>query len=205
MSQCPNDETSHDSKSVVDDEESRDLLMYLFYIGMALGFVVGFWIVCGTLLFKRSWRIAFYGFFDDMGDLLHATVARNVAKFQKKWRIWLVAKSQKKWRICRNKSRWAVFVSLFFVFFSRPGLWALFWFCFWLCIVPSLLLSWAFHLFRGILLRLCNLWLSRSGHFSSWKKYILFIIYYIKGKLMHIHSVDDSAKRPPSLSRMDIL
>ncbi|XP_050246637.1 receptor-like protein EIX2 isoform X4 [Quercus robur] len=38
-----------------------------FYVGMALGFVVGFWIVWGPLLMNRKWRIMYFQFLDRMG------------------------------------------------------------------------------------------------------------------------------------------
>ncbi|KAF8412262.1 hypothetical protein HHK36_000223 [Tetracentron sinense] len=40
--------------------------MESFSVSMALGFVVGFWGVCGHLLFKKSWRYAYCWFLDDM-------------------------------------------------------------------------------------------------------------------------------------------
>ncbi|XP_058208251.1 receptor-like protein EIX1 [Rhododendron vialii] len=38
----------------------------LFFASMALGFAVGFWIVLGPLLFKRSWRIAYFRVLEDI-------------------------------------------------------------------------------------------------------------------------------------------
>ncbi|KAL2334669.1 hypothetical protein Fmac_015882 [Flemingia macrophylla] len=37
-----------------------------FFVGMALGFVVGFWIVVAPLFISRSWRYVYFRFFDDM-------------------------------------------------------------------------------------------------------------------------------------------
>ncbi|KAK9937210.1 hypothetical protein M0R45_014014 [Rubus argutus] len=37
-----------------------------FYISAVLGFVVGFWGVCGTLIMNKSWRYAYFQFFDNM-------------------------------------------------------------------------------------------------------------------------------------------
>ncbi|KAK9127392.1 hypothetical protein Syun_016189 [Stephania yunnanensis] len=37
-----------------------------FFISMSIGFVVGFWSVCGSLLLNKSWRYAFFRFIDDM-------------------------------------------------------------------------------------------------------------------------------------------
>ena len=38
-----------------------------FYVGMALGFVVGFWVVWGPLLVNKKWRIMYFQFLDRMG------------------------------------------------------------------------------------------------------------------------------------------
>ncbi|XP_039173484.1 receptor-like protein 7 [Eucalyptus grandis] len=37
-----------------------------FYMGMPLGFVVGFWVFCGPIVFIRSWRFAYYRFWDEV-------------------------------------------------------------------------------------------------------------------------------------------
>ncbi|RWR91918.1 LRR receptor-like serine/threonine-protein kinase GSO2 [Cinnamomum micranthum f. kanehirae] len=85
LNQCPRDEIFPDSQPLSDgDREAKDELeIQLFLICMGPGFVVGFWVVCGILLFKRSWRVAYYSFFDDMGDRLYVVVARKLAKFKK--------------------------------------------------------------------------------------------------------------------------
>ncbi|KAF8042110.1 hypothetical protein BT93_A0651 [Corymbia citriodora subsp. variegata] len=44
---------------VNDDSEKK-----WFYLGIPLGFVVGFWAFCGPLVFIRSWRCAYYRFWD---------------------------------------------------------------------------------------------------------------------------------------------
>ncbi|RWR91796.1 LRR receptor-like serine/threonine-protein kinase GSO2 [Cinnamomum micranthum f. kanehirae] len=84
LKQCPGDETDCGSQLVLGGEGVEDeLVIQLLLISMAPGFVVGFWVVCGILLFKRSWRLAYYHFFDDMGNQLHVTLARKVANFKK--------------------------------------------------------------------------------------------------------------------------
>ncbi|WMV07442.1 hypothetical protein MTR67_000827 [Solanum verrucosum] len=42
-----------------DDESDEDEVDW-FYISMAIGFALSFWGVCGSLLFKRSWRHAYF-------------------------------------------------------------------------------------------------------------------------------------------------
>ncbi|CAO2824682.1 unnamed protein product [Amaranthus hypochondriacus] len=59
---CPGDpETTvgvHEEKQ--DKNENEDVW---FYLVIALGFIVGFWSVCGTLVLNNSWRDAFFKFF----------------------------------------------------------------------------------------------------------------------------------------------
>ncbi|XP_068337221.1 receptor-like protein EIX2 [Pyrus communis] len=48
----------------VSNEEDKDdqLIRYGFYISMGLGFFVGFWGVCGSLIFIREWRYTYFKF-----------------------------------------------------------------------------------------------------------------------------------------------
>ncbi|XP_030936130.1 receptor-like protein EIX2 [Quercus lobata] len=45
-----------------------------FFVSMALGFVVGFWGVCGPLLLNKQWRIMYFKFLDHMGYKLKSLV-----------------------------------------------------------------------------------------------------------------------------------
>ncbi|XP_038718213.1 receptor-like protein EIX1 [Tripterygium wilfordii] len=71
------DETSNHSPEFEDDDDEDDNERVWFFISMGPGFVVGFWAVFGTLLFKQSWREAYYKFFDDMKDRLIVTYRRR--------------------------------------------------------------------------------------------------------------------------------
>ncbi|XP_041011474.1 receptor-like protein EIX2 [Juglans microcarpa x Juglans regia] len=51
-----------------------------FYTIAALGFIVGFWGVCGSLLLKNSWRHTYFQYLDSVGDRIYVTVAVNIAK-----------------------------------------------------------------------------------------------------------------------------
>ncbi|RWR91802.1 putative LRR receptor-like serine/threonine-protein kinase isoform X1 [Cinnamomum micranthum f. kanehirae] len=85
LNQCPQDEIFPDSQlfSNGDKEAKDELEIQLFFISMGPGFVVGLWVVCGILLFKRSWRVAYYNFFNDMGDRLYVAIERKLVKFKK--------------------------------------------------------------------------------------------------------------------------
>ncbi|KAM2482382.1 hypothetical protein FF1_039943 [Malus domestica] len=49
-----------------DNEDGHDELW--FFVSMTLGFIVGFWSVCGTLFLKKSWRHAYFQWFDAIKD-----------------------------------------------------------------------------------------------------------------------------------------
>ncbi|KAL0004547.1 hypothetical protein SO802_012108 [Lithocarpus litseifolius] len=54
------------------------------YLSIALGFIVGFWAVCGSLLINKSWRNAYFCFADEMKDGLLVIIAVNMAHLQRK-------------------------------------------------------------------------------------------------------------------------
>ncbi|XP_021827499.1 probable LRR receptor-like serine/threonine-protein kinase At4g36180 [Prunus avium] len=58
------------------NEEDKDEFITLgFYISMGIGFVAGFWGVCGTLIFNRPWRYAYFKFLNDLNDWLYVRIA----------------------------------------------------------------------------------------------------------------------------------
>ncbi|XP_023877739.2 receptor-like protein EIX2, partial [Quercus suber] len=48
-----------------------------FYVSMALGFVVGFWVVLGPLLLNKQWRFLYFQFLDHLGYKLRGLVAQS--------------------------------------------------------------------------------------------------------------------------------
>ncbi|KAL6196938.1 hypothetical protein ACLB2K_032551 [Fragaria x ananassa] len=58
-----------------DGNEKRGL-----YVSVALGFITGFWGVCVTLLVKKSWRHAYFRFFDDIKVKIIVPIAVKVAR-----------------------------------------------------------------------------------------------------------------------------
>ncbi|KAL4618398.1 hypothetical protein ACB092_06G007000 [Castanea dentata] len=48
-----------------------------FFVSMALGFVVGFWVVLGPLLWNKQWRILYFQFLDHLGYKLSGVVAQT--------------------------------------------------------------------------------------------------------------------------------
>ncbi|KAF8391022.1 hypothetical protein HHK36_023322 [Tetracentron sinense] len=83
---CPGDATSEGPVPVGNEEAVDDdgFEMFWFYVSMGPGFVVGFWGVCGTLLLKKSWRIAYFQFISDMNDWLFVLIAVNMAHLRRR-------------------------------------------------------------------------------------------------------------------------
>ncbi|XP_048422098.1 receptor-like protein EIX1 [Pyrus x bretschneideri] len=52
-------------------EEKDGLITSGFYVSLVLGFVVGFWGICGSLIFIRSWRYTYYKFLNYVYDWLY--------------------------------------------------------------------------------------------------------------------------------------
>ncbi|KAI9115725.1 hypothetical protein K1719_013394 [Acacia pycnantha] len=51
------------------------------YLGMGVGFAVGFWIVCGSLFLNRAWRHTYFRFFDGMIDRIYVIVVVRLRRF----------------------------------------------------------------------------------------------------------------------------
>ena len=46
-----------------------------FYVSMALGFMVGFWSICGPLLLNKQWRIIYFQFLGHIGYKLKGVIS----------------------------------------------------------------------------------------------------------------------------------
>ncbi|KAM2975982.1 hypothetical protein FF1_002078 [Malus domestica] len=68
--ECPGDATTehpsvpNGSGSDKTKKDDDGLISFGFYVSLVLGFIIGFWSVCGTLVLKTSWRYAYFRFFD---------------------------------------------------------------------------------------------------------------------------------------------
>lgn len=49
-----------------EQEEGDDSKVEWFYLTAMIGFVVGFWGVCGPIFFNKSWRITYYLLLDKL-------------------------------------------------------------------------------------------------------------------------------------------
>ncbi|KAK7837853.1 receptor-like protein eix2 [Quercus suber] len=86
---CPGDETfdgpTITSGSVDDKQDGDDYERLWFYVSIGLGFVVGFWSVCCTLLVKKSWRHWYFQFCDDIKDRISLIIALKVVHLKRKF------------------------------------------------------------------------------------------------------------------------
>jgi EIX receptor 1/2 len=84
---CLEDEATQDSKigSTHQEQENSHERLW-FYTSIAVGFVVGFWGVCGTLVLKSSWRHAYFQFLERIGDRIFVTIAINMATLLKNFK-----------------------------------------------------------------------------------------------------------------------
>ncbi|KAK2632705.1 hypothetical protein EUGRSUZ_L01193, partial [Eucalyptus grandis] len=72
---CPGDEKQPQSPedgggNTKSEDGGDDLERLWLFLSIGLGFSVGFWGVCGTLILKKSWRDAYHGYVDRMKNKL---------------------------------------------------------------------------------------------------------------------------------------
>ncbi|KAL6201698.1 hypothetical protein ACLB2K_025410 [Fragaria x ananassa] len=85
LSKCPEDgDNTHDPHVHVEKDHGDDEGKLGFYASMVLGFIIGFWSVCGTLILKKSWRYAYFQFFDHIKEKIALAIALRVARFQRR-------------------------------------------------------------------------------------------------------------------------
>ncbi|XP_075671181.1 receptor-like protein EIX2 [Castanea sativa] len=67
-------------KPNIENKRSKGLgghMVDWFFVSMAFGFVVGFWVVLGPLLLNKQWRILYFQFLDHLGYKLSGVVAQT--------------------------------------------------------------------------------------------------------------------------------
>ncbi|KAG4380437.1 hypothetical protein GLYMA_16G175000v4 [Glycine max] len=63
-------------------EDENLLFTREFYMSMAIGFVISFWGVFGSILMNRSWRHAYFKFISNLSDAIYVMVAVKVFKWR---------------------------------------------------------------------------------------------------------------------------
>ncbi|PRQ54569.1 putative non-specific serine/threonine protein kinase [Rosa chinensis] len=78
LSKCPEDgDHMHEPHEDEADDEKLGL-----YTSAVLGFIIGFWSVCGTLILKKSWRYAYFQFFYHIKEKVALAIALKVARLE---------------------------------------------------------------------------------------------------------------------------
>ncbi|CAD5193710.1 unnamed protein product [Musa acuminata subsp. malaccensis] len=81
---CPEDMPTK-GKEEEEKKKSKDRIESIWlYMCRALGFIVGFWTICGSILLNSRWRIAYFHAIDSMCDRLYVVLVLNVAMFKRK-------------------------------------------------------------------------------------------------------------------------
>ncbi|XP_028768324.1 receptor-like protein EIX1 [Neltuma alba] len=76
---CNKKEETHGSKLAEEDED--DSFLKSLYLGMGVGFAVGFWGVCGSLFLVRAWRHKFFRWIGHLADQLYVALALYLKSF----------------------------------------------------------------------------------------------------------------------------
>lgn len=74
---CSSSTSNGDADNAGADDEDELSEKIRLYLSIALGFIVGFWAVFGSLVIKRSWRHAYFQFLDKIKDNLILVFARK--------------------------------------------------------------------------------------------------------------------------------
>lgn len=71
-----------------DDTNNQDVDIELkttpwFYVSVVLGFTLGFWGVCGSLILKKTWRYAYFRFLENVQDSLYVTITMCITMMKR--------------------------------------------------------------------------------------------------------------------------
>ncbi|XP_048326284.2 receptor-like protein EIX2 [Ziziphus jujuba] len=73
-----------ENKTSNGDEDNDDNELSWFYLGMGMGFAIGFWGVCGCIFFNRRWRHNYFWFLDRMKDNIYVASSLKVRWLKEK-------------------------------------------------------------------------------------------------------------------------
>ncbi|OIW20190.1 hypothetical protein TanjilG_06591 [Lupinus angustifolius] len=75
----PSHESNEEEETNDADDDDKSERLWL-YVSIAVGFISGFWFVCGSLVLNRSWRHAYFKLVYDTGDKFLVLIAVNLAR-----------------------------------------------------------------------------------------------------------------------------
>ncbi|KEH15705.1 putative non-specific serine/threonine protein kinase [Medicago truncatula] len=84
LKNCTTEENPITAKPYTENEDD-DSAKESLYLGMGIGFAVGFWGIFGSLFLITKWRHAYYRFIDRVGDKLYVTSIVKLNNFDRLW------------------------------------------------------------------------------------------------------------------------
>ncbi|KAM5586946.1 hypothetical protein ABKV19_005738 [Rosa sericea] len=81
---CPGDGAADPDDGDHNDDDNDENGKFGIVVSAVLGFIIGFWSVCGTLVMKKSWRYAYFRFFDNIKERAALAIALRVARWQRR-------------------------------------------------------------------------------------------------------------------------
>ncbi|XP_040361991.1 receptor-like protein 2 [Rosa chinensis] len=82
---CQTTEGSDAPDMSTEDVDTKEHQTPWFYISVALGFITGFWGVCGPLVLMRNWRYVYYHFLDNVQDRFHVMIAKRTVSMKRRF------------------------------------------------------------------------------------------------------------------------
>nr|GMD34051.1 receptor-like protein 12 isoform X1 [Ipomoea batatas] len=84
QTKCHRDEPGNaPQQGGIEEDEGWIIWDFGFFVSLTLGFILGFWGVCGTLILKRSWRHAYFQFLEDKKEKICTTIVVYGAKLKR--------------------------------------------------------------------------------------------------------------------------
>ncbi|OIV90190.1 hypothetical protein TanjilG_01386 [Lupinus angustifolius] len=84
---CPEDINNTYGNDVEGEDDDNGFISFGFYISIGLGFFIGFWGVCGTLILKTSWRYAYFQFFNNVCDWIYVQLLLFIARMKRRFQV----------------------------------------------------------------------------------------------------------------------
>ncbi|XP_057792812.1 receptor-like protein EIX1 [Salvia miltiorrhiza] len=83
LASCPEDSLRPSTTNPNEKDDNSLSFMQEVCISLGFGFIFGFWGVVGTFILKKSWRIAYFNFWDAVGDWFYVRIAVFVSKWRR--------------------------------------------------------------------------------------------------------------------------
>ncbi|XP_057792806.1 receptor-like protein EIX2 [Salvia miltiorrhiza] len=80
---CPEDSLRPSIPNQNEKDDGNLSFMQEVCISLAFGFIFGFWGVIGSFIVKKSWRIAYFNFWDAVGDWFYVRIAMFISKWRR--------------------------------------------------------------------------------------------------------------------------